>query len=206
MRRVTIAVIGNAKTTRANVDALISDVVDSVDEATIATVYDSEQSDGQTWAQQFAEEKNIPFIAYPDNGYDHLFSESALDELRLFMLWDDEDPACQLAASRAQEMRVPAYDLTDGLMLIPLSTAPIPRPQKAEMPTVEAEEVQPTVEETAEEVVSAPAKDPVAEEDLDEEYEDGEYDLGELMTLALEEAGKIFARSFAAEFMRLLKK
>lgn len=206
MRRVTIAVIGNAKTTRANVDALISDVVDSVDEATIVTVFESEQSDGQTWAQQFAEEKNIMFISYPQNDYDSLFSNSNIDELRLFLLWDDEDPACQLAASMAQEYRVPAYDLTDGLMLIPLSSAPIPKPQVAEMPKSEAEEVQPVVEETAEETVSAP----ITEEDIsieDEEDEDeGEYDLGELMTLAIEEAGRIFARSFATEFMRLLKK
>lgn len=205
MRRVTIAVIGNAKTTRANVDALISDVVDSVDAAEIVTVYESDQSDGQTWSQQFAEEKGIPFKSYPNNDYDSLFSESNLDELRLFLLWDDEDPACQLAASMAQEYRVPAYDLTDGLMLIPLSNAPIPKPQKAEMPKAEEEKVEPVQPESVEEIVSAPpAEEP--EDALEEDELEDEYDLGELMTLAIEEAGKIFARSFAAEFMRLLKK
>ena len=112
------------------------------------------------------------------------------------MLWSDEDPECQLAASMAQEYNIPAYDLTDGLILISLSQAPISRPVKTEPPVIEAV-VNP---------VPTQQSDPEPEPE-DEEYDEGgEYDLGELMTVALEEAGRIFARSFATEFMKLLKK
>lgn len=195
MRRVTIAVIGNAKTTRANIEALIGDVVDSVDEAIIATVYDQEQSDGQVWAEQYAQDKQIPVLQYKNNSYEELFAENSVDEIKFFMLWDDEDPSCQLAASIAQEYKVLAYDLINGLIMIPLNLEPISRPAQIEIPI--SEEV-PVVEITFEPVEET-------EEDFDKEQED-KYDLGELMTLAIEQAGKVFARSFAEEFARLLKK
>ncbi|CAB4128020.1 hypothetical protein UFOVP225_2 [uncultured Caudovirales phage] len=198
MRRVTIAVIGNAKTTRANLEALISDVVESVDQATIVTIYNEEPSEALIWATQYAQDKGIETLQYPDNNYEALVAEHKREELRFFMLWDDDDSECQLAASMAQEFNIPAYDLTDGLMLITLNQAPISRPVKTEPPVIEA--------------IVTPTQQPEAEieeaEELDEEDEDeeGEYDLGELMTLAIEEAGRIFARSFASEFMKLLKK
>ena len=52
MRRVTIAVIGNGKTTRANLEALLADFADSVDEVKIETVYGTAPSDGLSWTQQ----------------------------------------------------------------------------------------------------------------------------------------------------------
>jgi hypothetical protein len=201
MRRVTIAVIGNAKTTRANVEALIGDVVDSVDEATIATVYDQAQSDGQVWAEQYAQDKELPVLQYAHNAYNELIVENKVEDIKFFMLWDDEDPACQLAASIAQEHKILAYNLTDGLIMIPLNSEPISKPVQTEIPM--AEEV--VDEVPIVEVILVP-------EELEEVYEneeseeEPEYDLGELMTLAIEQAGKVFARSFAEEFMKLLKK
>jgi hypothetical protein len=194
MRRVTIAVIGNAKTTRANLEALIGDVVESVDQATVVTVYNEAPSEALIWATQYAQDKGIETLQYPDNNYEALVAEHKREELRFFMLWSDEDPECQLAASMAQEFNVPAYDLTDGLILIPLNQAPISRPAKTEAPIIESV------------VNPEPTQQPElpSEDEVDEEAE--EYDLGEIMTLALEEAGKIFARSFATEFMKLLKK
>ena len=194
MRRVTIAVIGNAKTTRANLEALIGDVVESVDQATVVTVYNEAPSEALIWATQYAQDKGIETLQYPDNNYEALVAEHKREELRFFMLWSDEDPECQLAASMAQEFNVPSYDLTDGLILIPLNQAPISRPAKTEAPVIESV------------VNPKPTQQPElpSEDEVDEEAE--EYDLGEIMTLALEEAGKIFARSFATEFMKLLKK
>jgi hypothetical protein len=194
MRRVTIAVIGNAKTTRANLEALIGDVVESVDQATVVTVYNEAPSEALIWATQYAQDKGIETLQYPDNNYEALVAEHKRDELRFFMLWSDEDPECQLAASMSQEFNVPAYDLTDGLMLIPLNQAPISRPAKTEAPVIESV------------VNPAPTQQPEADVDEPAVEDFEEYDLGEVMTLALEEAGKIFARSFATEFMRLLKK
>jgi len=200
MRRVTIAVIGNAKTTRANVEALIGDVVDSVDKAIIATVYDQAQSDGQVWAEQYAQDKQIPVFQYKDNLYEELLAKTPANDIKFFMLWDDEDPACQTAASVAQENKILAYDLTDGLIMIPLNSEPISRPVQAEIP--KSEEVIPEVPVIEVVLESTEEED---EEEYGEDYE-SEYDLGELITLAIEQAGKIFARSFAEEFMNMLKK
>jgi len=203
MRRVTIAVIGNAKTTRANVEALISDVVDSVDEATIALVYDKNPADGVTWAEQWATDKELPLTKYPNNNYDALFSEHNLDEIKFFMLWGDEDPECQLAASKAQESRILAYDLTDGLILIPLNSEPIVRPVKSVMPIVETkvtEDLFPVEEKLSaiEEVLSE-------EEEPDDDDYDSEYDLEKNLVVLVSEMGKIFAQSFAKEFKRIIK-
>jgi hypothetical protein len=200
MRRVTIAVIGNAKTTRANVEALISDVVDSVDEAIIATVYDQAPSDGIVWAEQWAADKGIPVLKYPNNDYDHLLVENSREDLKFFMLWGDEDPECQLAASVAQESRILTYDLTDGLMLIPLNSEPISRPETPVIPKVEEAIVEPT--QPAVTITSVPELD---EEDEDEDYYDSEYDLEETLTVLVSELGKIFARSFAEEFKKIIK-
>jgi len=206
MRRVTIAVIGNAKTTRANVEALISDVVDSVDEATIVSVFDQAPSEGILWAEQWAVDKGIPVIKYPGNDYETLLKDNPAEDLKFFMLWDDEDPECQLAASRAQEARILAYDLTDGLILIPLNSEPISRPQEPKIPI--AETVTVTTPEPAVTIKAAPDVE-VAEEDYEEELDtvdyDSEYDLEENLVVLVSEMGKIFARSFAQEFKKIIK-
>jgi hypothetical protein len=48
MRRVTIAVIGNGKTSRANVEALLNDTIESFDETYVALIYDKTPSEGGT--------------------------------------------------------------------------------------------------------------------------------------------------------------
>jgi hypothetical protein len=206
MRRVTIAVIGNAKTTRANVEALISDVVDSVDEATIVSVFDQAPSEGILWAEQWAVDKGIPVLKYPGNDYETLLKENPAEDLKFFMLWDDEDPECQLAASRAQEARILAYDLTDGLILIPLNSEPISRPQEPKIPIAETVTVTPS--EPAVTIKAAPDIE-VAEEDYEEDIDnvdyDSEYDLEENLVVLVSEMGKIFARSFAKEFKKIIK-
>jgi hypothetical protein len=205
MRRVTIAVIGNAKTTRANVEALISDVVDSVDEAAIATVYDETPSEGIVWAQQWAADKGIKLNNYPSNNYTQLFEDYKAEDVKFFMLWSDEDTECQLAASKAQEARVMAYDLTDGLIHIPLNSNPILRPQEPKIPV--AETVTVVTPEPAVEIKATPDIE-VAEEDeeiIDNVDYDSEYDLEETLTVLVSELGKIFARSFAKEFKKIIK-
>jgi hypothetical protein len=206
MRRVTIAVIGNAKTTRANIEALISDVVDSVDEAKIALVYDQNPSDGITWAEQWATDKEMSVTKYSGNNYDGLFKDNNSEDIKFFMLWGDEDPECQLAASKAQEERILAYDLTDGLILIPLNSEPISRPVESVMPIIETkvtEELFP-VQEKLNSIEDALSDEDDVEED-DEDEDDSEYDLEETLVVLVSEIGKIFARSFAEEFKRIIK-
>lgn len=225
MRRVTIAVIGSGKTTRANVDALIMDVVESVDSAAIATVYQDKQSDGQVWAEQLADEKKIPWAAYARNDYRTLIKEHKDSEIKFFVLWDDEDPDCQLAASVAQENGILAYNLTDGLIQIPFIDEPIAKPVAVEIPQVEeevsSEPVEPQLssepsikrlgidvadlEAVLEDIESSIEADSEDEPDEDDE-EDENWDLGELLENAIEEAARHFARSFADEFKKHLGK
>ena len=205
MRRVTIAVMGNGKTTRANVEALISDVVDSVDEAIIAIVYNEKKSDGVEWTYQYAIDKELPVLDYSRNNYDELLAENAKEELRFFALWDDDDSECQTAAAIAQQNNIPVYDLTNGLMLVPLSQDPISAPTRVVMPVVET---QVTEEPVPTKKVLKPieeALDDDEEEPDDEEEYDSEYDLEKNIVVLVSEMGKIFARSFAKEFKRIIE-
>jgi hypothetical protein len=129
-----------------------------------------------------------------------LFAENTPEDIKFFMLWSDEDSECQLAASKAQETRILAYDLTDGLMLIPLNSEPILKPEITAMPEVEAVVTKleaPTIELTTE-------VEDIEELDDEEDY-DSEYDLEENLVVLVSEMGKIFARSFAKEFKRIIK-
>lgn len=200
MRRVTMVVIGNGKTTRSNVDAILSDFVESVDVADLVLVYDQKPSDGAVWAKQFAEEKLGSVREYTANDYEALLKDWPKGDLKFFILWDDEDPECQLASSFAQANAIPAFDLTDGLMMISLKQSNISAPVVAVIP--EAEEViTPAVEQTVVEPTVENSED-VEEEFLDLPTE--EYDVAELITLLMEQAGKELARSFFSEFKKLL--
>lgn len=223
MRRVTIAVIGSAKTTRANVEALISDVLDSVDEATIALVYDTEASDGQVWAKQYAESRDITVSEYPYFGYSNLVEESKGSGLSFFILWDDEDPDCLQALSIAQKFNINAYDLTEGLMGITPKQETIVAPEKPEIPEAEAEVSEVSIEPE----LSAPDELPgfikaitdalqgtadvsISEElietadDLDDFVDEDEEETAEVAMLALEMLAKVMAKHFVAEVKKLL--
>ena len=224
MRRVTIAVIGNAKSTRANVEALITDMVEAMDSVALATVYKDKQSDGQIWAEQLAQDKGIPWVAYDKNDYTTLLKEHKDNEIKFFVLWDDEDPECQLAASVAQENSIIAYDLTNGLMQIPFSTATIQKPTVTAIPEVESEVSNEPVEpqladesggskrvvldvgEAVASLIATASLSSEDEEELDESEEDEEevWDLGELLEDAIAEAARHFARSFADEFKKIM--
>ena len=225
MRRVTIAVIGNAKTTRANVEALISDIVDSVDEAAIVTVFDKKQSEGQIWAEQFAVEKGLQHGVYDHNDYKTMLSEQK-NEIKFFILWDDEDPDCQLAASIAQDKKIPAFDLTDGLMMISLNSEPIAKPVKAEIPEVETKvSAEPVEAQLSTPTINQPVRVSIGEletfftdvldnedededeEDLEDEEDDTEVidDLGDLMKALIEEMATIFANKVAEELVEKFK-
>lgn len=178
MRRVTIVVIGNGKSNRSNVESLISDVADSMDEVTIATVYGTKQSEGQVWAEQWAQDKEIPVLQYPENNYDALFSENPLDEIQFFLLWSDEDGDCQLACSKAQEYKIRAFDLLEGLISIDLGGEPIVVP--ATPPVHDVVEEQPALM-TIEEVLAEPEEEPSVIIDLDLEIKEVLEELAELL-------------------------
>ena len=223
MRRVTIAVIGNGKTTRANVEALIGDTIDSVDELNLALVHQGELSEGQVWAKQFIEDRQLEVIEF-DN-YADLVAASQGRGLSFFLLWDDEDPECQRALSAAQSASINAYDLTDGLVGIKPKTEAIPEPVEPEIPEVEAEVSDVSTEPefsapdpTAEIIASLTTAINAAFADLPEGAEDDEdfftsdelleeeEELGEVISVALEMIASVLAKQFVNEVKRLLDK
>jgi len=201
-----MVVIGNGKTARSNVDALLSDFVDSVDQVGLIVVYDKEMSQGAIWAKQFAEDQDISVVEIADNNYPALTEYAPAHELRFFMLWDDDDPECQAAASFAQQWGISAFDLTDGLMMIGLKQAKIEAPVVSVIPKAEVVEEVVIPEAVKAVEVTEPEVEPVVEDD-EEDFVDlptEEYDVAELVTMLMEQAGKELARSFFSEFKKLL--
>lgn len=189
MRRVTMVVIGNGNSSRANIEALIGDFLDSVDKADFAYV-SSKKSEGVTRAEQFAESRGIAVHAH--DSLESLYK--SMKDIRLFMLWDDEDPDCQEVASFAQEHNIPMFDLTDGLVRITTKAETIEPIVRTEIPELEI----PTKTTPVVSVIDEP------EEDSEEEIE--EYtDLGEMLMEAFEEIGRVMAGAFIEEVKRLLK-
>lgn len=194
MRRVTIVVIGNGKSTRSNVESLISDVADSMDEVTVATVYNTKQSEGQVWAEQWAQDKEIPVLQYPENNYDALFAETAMNETQFFLLWDDEDADCQLACSKAQEYKVRAFDLLEGLIAIDLGEKPIVQPVKP-----------PVHDLVEEEPALIPLSAVLAAQDEPEDEDEVSIDLDLAIQDTLDELAVLLAEKLITEITRKLK-
>jgi hypothetical protein len=133
-----IIVVGNGKTSRANVEALIDDYFYANPEMVVyIPVYDS-LSEGQAWALQYAAEKNKKVIAkaqpqaktfgVPKNSLDEKAYDSPLKDIlqsdtsaEIFVLWDETDEISRLAVSTALELGKKAFDLTNGLLEITLS-------------------------------------------------------------------------------------
>ena len=138
MRRVTIAVIGNGKTSRANVEALLNDTIESFDETYIALIYDKTPSEGVVWSKQYADSKNLSYKEYLDLNFSSFVTDNKDRETKFFILWDDEDFECVEAIRCSQENSIMSFDLTNGLVAIkPITTDIKPRPVVAAMPEVE---------------------------------------------------------------------
>lgn len=212
-RNVAVAIVGSGKTTRSNVESLIGDFKDAVDSLAVI-VPTSGVSDGITWAKQFAEANELSLIE--DETIYHAIEELNLTkdpsvELKLFLLWDDDDTACQAAVAFAQEHNLPVFDLTDGLIRIAIDEIKVDAPKLVEMPASET-----NVKEDADSV-SASAFSPPPRENIFEaeqeptlvwDEEDDPFDDlegGELIEAALEEAGRLMARAFVDEMIYLLK-
>lgn len=231
MRRVTIAVIGNKKTTRANVEALIGDMFDSVDEAKIALIYRESKSDGQVWAEQFAKDSGVEVVEYPENNWVKAMVDTPSSDLRVFALWDEEDEDCLEASQVAAENSITVYDLSDGLLRIPV-VAREPR-TTSDMPAIELEvsdePIEPQYASESSSTIDVSALTAGIDlsgalKSIQEALEEAEYgedddltpeqeeklvaqeDFIDILSIAFEEAGRSFARAFVQEFTKLLGK
>lgn len=232
-RNVTVAIFGNGKTTRSNVEALIGDFKDAVDSLDIV-ISGAYVGDGGVWVLQYAEAQEIPLKECEDP-FAVIEAIEDKSSVKFFLLWDDEDPVCQEVATFAKAHAIQMYDLTDGLIRISTSANPAPvadtqpKAEAKEEPLFEAEPAEKpnfgweftqksTATATAAPATTVPTPAPAEslgldedeDYDYDDDYEDDEDEFGflnsgDLIVTALEEAGRIFASAFVEEMLRLLR-
>ena len=213
-RNVAVAIVGSGKTTRSNIESLIGDFRDAVDSLTLI-VSATEVTDGITWAKQYAQEHDIEVIE--DETVYHAIEELKLTtepsvELKFFLLWDDDDSACQGAVAFAQKHNLPVFDLTDGLVRISTDDVKVEAPDVVTMPASETN-VKEDPEEYKIRSFAPPPRESIFEAEQEplfawDEEEDGfldDLEGGELIEAALEEAGRLMARAFVDEMIYLLK-
>ena len=209
MRRVTIAVIGNGKTSRANVEALLNDTIESFDETYVALIYDKTPSEGVVWAKQYSDSKSITYKEYSDLDFSTFVTDNKDRETKFFILWDDEDFECVEAIRCSQKHNIRSFDLTNGLVAIKSITTDIKPRQFENMPEVETK-VNPTdysKKETKNESNFVRIEKDQEEEYEDEEDEDeGEYESSDIILEAVEEIAKIFAVAIASAIKEAMEK
>lgn len=219
-RKTYVAIVGNGKTTRSNVEALIGDFSEAIDDLTliIQVKPESEEAttEGSTWVLQYAEAHEIKKHLV-ENVYQFIDGslDTDKDEIKFFMLWDDDDVACQSAVNYAQMHSIPVFDLTDGLIRISLDDVIVDAPEEVTMPESEMhvkEDTEPLPSHAfipPKESIFEAIQEPLLDWADEDEDEDDEYDENlagaELIAAALEEAGRILASSFVAEMIRLLR-
>lgn len=173
-----IIVVGNGKTSRANIEALIDDYIYANPKVKF-TLYSTQGllSEGQAWLKTYLTDKEITY------GSESLLEITPEFKTAMFILWDDEDPESANCLAIAKERNIPAFDLTDGLAAI----TPTDGLVVSEAPQI------PEKEQVLEEVVEA------LEDEEDGEYEDPLYE-------AIHIIAGIFAEAIATELQKVLKK
>jgi hypothetical protein len=190
---------GSGATSRANVEALMSDhYYAHGEEGTLVLAFNSKPSQGQVWAAQQAKQQKIDVIVYANTGafldsISHATmvetakpideSIQAFKESEVFILWSDEDPDCADALAVCKTYGLASYDLCDGLAKITpadeIKRSAIPVMPESEASTDKApEEVEEEDEEDEEdEEEDEEEAEAEAEDEEEEEYDDAVDDI-----------------------------
>jgi hypothetical protein len=183
-----IIVIGNGKTSRANVEALIDDYIYANPKLHIHFHYEKAMSEVQFWLKQYAEDKTLEYSV--SSGSEDL-KLGANETVAMFIVWSDEDPESANALVMAKELGISAFDFTNGLSVLVASegatTVKTPEiPEQEELPVEDIEDVtQVTLED---------------EEDLDD------FVAVDPLYSAIDYIAKVFAEAIARELKQVLKK
>jgi hypothetical protein len=184
-----IFVVGNGKTSRANVEALIDDYIYANPKLHIQFHYEKVMSEGQFWLKSYAEDKKIQYTI--SSGSEELGVKSESSSA-FFLFWSDEDPEASNALVLAKDLNIPAFDFTNGLASLlavegaTVSKAPeIPEQELVQEP---AQEVRNVTHVTVEDV-----------EDFENEGTDPLYS-------AIDYIAKVFAQAIARELKQVLNK
>jgi hypothetical protein len=183
-----IIVIGNGKTSRANVEALIDDYIYANPKLHIHFHYEKAMSEVQFWLKQYAEDKNLDYSI--SSGSEELKYGSD-DSVAMFIVWSDEDPESANALVLAKEKGIPAFDFTNGLaVLVASDTAK--QVKAPEIPEQEELSVKDDKEEDVTQITSK--KEIIFEEDSDPLYD------------AIDYIAKTIAEAVAKEIKKALAK
>lgn len=184
MTKYSVVMLGSGATSRANVEALMSDhYYANGEEGTLVLAFNSKPSQGQVWAAQHAKQQNINVIVYANQGafLDSISHATMVEtktpidesiknfkEAEVFILWSDEDPDCADALAVCKTYGIPSYDLCDGLAKI-TPADDIKRSTVPDMPASEAS-TEPAVEEDEDDYEDEEEEE--LEEDEGETYDD----------------------------------
>jgi hypothetical protein len=113
-----IVVVGNGKTSRENVEALIDDYIYANKNARFWLLSSNGSlSDGQVYAKQYLEEKKMNCASDTESTDLQIEFENS-DTSAYFILWDEDDRESKLALAKATEQGIVALDLTNGLFVL----------------------------------------------------------------------------------------
>jgi hypothetical protein len=134
MSKYSVVMTGSGATSRANVEALMSDhYYAHGEEGTLVLAFNAKPSQGQVWAAQQAKQQKIDVVVYANAGafldsISHATmvetakpideSIKAFKESEVFILWSDDDPDCADALAVCKTYGLASYDLCDGLAKI----------------------------------------------------------------------------------------
>jgi hypothetical protein len=180
MSKYSVVMTGSGATSRANVEALMSDhYYAHGEEGTLVLAFNSKPSQGQVWAAQQAKQQKIDVVVYANAGafldsISHATmvetatpiddSIKAFKESEVFILWSDEDPDCADALAVCKTYGLASYDLCDGLSKI----TPADEIKRSAIP------VMPESEASTDKALEEVEEEPEDEEDVEEEEEDEE--------------------------------
>jgi len=193
MSKYSVVMTGSGATSRANVEALMSDhYYAHGEEGTLILAFNSKPSQGQVWAAQQAKQQKIDVIVYANAGafLDSISHATMVEtatpidesiksfkESEVFILWSDEDPDCADALAVCKTYGLASYDLCDGLAKITPADE-IKRSSTPVMPASEASTEKTPVVVEDEEDYEEPEDEEVEEvEEEEEEYEDAVDDI-----------------------------
>jgi len=186
MANYTVILAGSGTTSRANVEALMSDhYYAHGEQGTLILAFNSKPSQGQVWAAQQAKQQNIDIIVYANAGafldsISHATmvetarpideSIKAFKESEVFILWSDDDPDCADVLSVCKTYGLASYDLCDGLAKI----TPADEIKRSSVPVMPESEA--STDKTSEEVEEDEEEEEELEDEEVEEGEEEEYD------------------------------
>lgn len=107
-----IYVVGNGKTSRANVEALIDDYIYANPKVKFYLYSIAGLSEAQVWLKQYLEDQKVEFEVFIRG---EGVPETDQGTSAYFILWSDEDPESNNLLAAAKENGFPAFDLTNGL-------------------------------------------------------------------------------------------